>query len=159
MATIDPETGEYQRRRKRINRRPCRERRHIPPHLFSTYDCCRHIAWSGRDKNGGMLIFYGSIRMVAEETHCPPATAARNLRELRKLGWLLFLKPQPGGRWRFEIDCTDDRVDPDSPDGISFSLYPNRPFRYQVLTHDEWLAADSSRTCPMVAGKRPKLWE
>ena len=130
--------------RKRRNRRACRVRRHLGK-LFPVYDCCFAIARAGRAKNGGLLIWYGSTRTLAEETGMSVGAAHRALGKLIQLGWLILLPGQRIGRITIEIDCqTGMATMTGNFDHAGVSV------RYRVLDHEEWLAADSSRKCPTV---------
>jgi hypothetical protein len=100
-------------------KQPCKaERRHMPAHVFVTYDAMRA---SIDDEH----IYYGGAHTLANLNNRNVDSERAALAWLEENGWIKSLSTQQR-RWNGKMD-TD---------------------KYRVLWHDEWFAAQPRRECP-----------
>lgn len=101
---------------------PCNaERRHMPAHVFVTYDAMRGCIGMEPER-----IYWGGAHKLANLNDRNVASERAALVWLEENGWIVKQNTEGQRRWNGKMD-TD---------------------KYRVLWHDEWRAAHPEHTCP-----------
>ena len=105
----------------------CHEQRHMPKHVFPTYNAIRGFAEHYKKQNGGRLLYSASHARLADSVSCDTSEEAegRSVKWLEAAGWI---KRTHEGQRRW-------------PSGNV------RPNEYEVLTHAQFLA-EHPNSCP-----------